>query len=271
MRGVGNRLHFGGGEVRFETAPLLREDAAGRSDLDHVRAVLAGEPHFRRAFDRAGAGEARIEQLVDLGAEAIDVAVAADDRQRRASRNNARPRHHALGRPAAQREGGVTPTARFAHSGEPGQRGDARVLGTDHDAPFVRLGRFLPEIAARIAGQVSVEVDQARQHGLGLEVDLAVGGHGTVAGSDRHDPAIGDEDRGSPGRFGSGISDHRACADRDGLGRERRRHQRAGQRQPRHQPALECLHDRLSPCLTWPGRLMARPRRQGKRSGENRG
>src|SRR3546814_16864866 len=59
------------------------------------------------AFERTGAGIARIEDAVDILAEAGDVAVAADDRQRRAGGDDARSFDKAVRGAAAQRIGGI--------------------------------------------------------------------------------------------------------------------------------------------------------------------
>ena len=145
----------------------------------------------------------------------------------------------------AQREGGLLAAPRLAHGGEPGERGEPRVLGPDHNAPFLGLHGLLPEIPARIAGEVGVEVDQAGQHGLALEVDLAVGLHRSVAGGDAGDPAIGDKDRRRAARFAGGIGDDRAGADRDGLGGQRRGGRQQGD--ARDQGFAEMVHVSLSP------------------------
>ncbi|NJS14773.1 MAG: preprotein translocase subunit SecE [Sphingopyxis sp.] len=59
---------------------------------------------------------------------------------------------HAFGRSAAQRERGFGAAARFAHRGKASLGSDQGVLRPNDHAPFIRLGRFLPEIAAGIAG-----------------------------------------------------------------------------------------------------------------------
>ncbi len=269
MRCIGNRLHFIEGEMRLQAPALLRQYAAGRGDLDHVGTILAGQPHLRRAFHHAGAGEAGIEQFVDLGPEAVDVGMAADDRQRRASGHDARAGHHSFGSAAPQGKGGGRAAARFAHGGKAGARGDQGVLGADDHAPFVRLGRFLPEIAARIAGQVGVEVNQAGQHGFGREVDFAVGcdasRKGAIAGGDRDDLAIGDDNGGRAAWLAACIGDHAACTDRHGFGGERRGDYRRHHRRTCHQHLAHCLHGThlLLPCFSC-RRLMRRALQQGK-------
>src|SRR3546814_3866872 len=84
MGGIGDALVFGAGEMAFEPARLLRQYAAGRGDLDDAGAGARRLADLFGAFERAGAGVARVEDVVDILAEAGDVPVAADDRQRRA-------------------------------------------------------------------------------------------------------------------------------------------------------------------------------------------
>src|SRR3546814_18861958 len=82
MGGVGDALQFGAGEMAFEPACLLRQYAAGRGDLDDVGAGARRLAHFLGAFERTGAGIARIEDAVDILAAAGDVAVASSDERR---------------------------------------------------------------------------------------------------------------------------------------------------------------------------------------------
>src|SRR3546814_10985328 len=102
MGGVGDALEFGAGEMAFEPARLLRQYAAGRGDLDDVGAGARRLADLFGAFERAGAGVARVDAVVDILAEAGDVPVAAADPQRRAGGDEARTHDTAVPGSAAQ-------------------------------------------------------------------------------------------------------------------------------------------------------------------------
>ena len=214
MGGVGNRRHLRIGEMRAQPAPLLAEHPAGRGDLDHIGTALRCAADLLRTLDRPGAGERIGKQVEDFGAEAGDVAMAADDRQRRTGSDDARAGDQPFGRPAPQREGGRFAAARLAHGGEPGQRGDPRVLGADDGRVFFGVDGALTVVAPRIASQVDMQVDQAGQHGLVGKVDHAdLAGRRVVPFLDRDDPAVADRDRGRAARFAFRIGQHRSGVD----------------------------------------------------------
>src|SRR3546814_17694368 len=112
--------------MAFGPARLLRQYAAGRGDLDDVGAGARRLADLFGAFERAGAGVARVEDVVDILAEAGDVPVAADDRQRRAGGDDARPLDTAVRGAAAQRIGGILRRPRPAHPGAARPPRDAR-------------------------------------------------------------------------------------------------------------------------------------------------
>ena len=214
MRGIGDAGHFGIGEMRLEPAALLAQHPAGGGDLDHVRTVLARAADLLGAFHRAGAGVTRGEHFVDLGAEARDVAVPADDGQRRACSDDPRPLDHAFLGPAPQREAAVLRAPRLAHGGEARAQRLRGVLRANDHAPFLGLDRVLPEIAAGVAGQMDVQVDQTRHHGHALEPHRFGTRRGRVpAALDADDAAIGDRDRRRASRLAVGIGDDIAGMD----------------------------------------------------------
>jgi hypothetical protein len=231
MRGIGDRLHLVRGEVGLQPPALLAEHAAGGGDLDHVGAVLARLAHFLGAFDSTGAGIAAGKQLVDLRPETGDIAVPADDGQRRAGRDDAWARDQPLGRPAPERERGVLRASRLAHGGEPGERGQPRVLGPDDHAPLLGLDGFLPEIAARIAGQVDVEIDEAGDQRLARQVH-----HRRPRRAidepvlDADDPPVGDGHGRLPARRAGRVDHHRVGMDDHGFGKGRRGNECGGER-----------------------------------------
>ena len=204
--------------MRFQPAALLAEHAAGGGDLDDVSAILAGAADFLRAFHRAGAGVTAGQYRIHFGLEARHIAVAANNRQRRSGSDDARSGNDPLRSAAAQAVGSVLRAAGLAHGGEPGQRGQAGVLRAQHHAPFFGLGRFLPEIAAGIAGQMDVQVNQAGQHGLFGQMDHGCAfGRGQKSVLDAHDLAIGDDDRCRSARLTGGVRNHRSGMDIGGF------------------------------------------------------
>ncbi len=186
----------------------MAEYAAGGGDLDDICPVLRRAPYLGRAFDRAGAGVAGGEDFVDLGPEAGDVAMPADNRQRRACGDNARAGNDPFFRAAPQGEGAVLRTARLAHGGEARERGQARILGPQDHAPFVGFDRLAPVIAAGIAGQVDVQIDQPGHHRLARKVDRrrALGRFGPAA-FDADDTSALHNDRTRPFEHGLGGID----------------------------------------------------------------
>ena len=143
-----------------------------------------------------------------------------------------------------QREGAGGAAARFAHGREPGKRRQAGILGADDDIPFIGLDCALPEIAARIAGQVDMQVDHSGYHGLVFQIDrdhLCRGCSEAVGNAD--DLPVGDRYRGWPTRLAFGIDDKRARVDDSGIGQRRR-----GAHRPRQRDECGNLHS-LSPWL----------------------
>ena len=97
--------------------------------------------------------------------------MAADDRDGRPGGKDPRPGDDALGGRSAEREADQRRRAEVAHRGEAGERRDPGILGADQGRPFVRIDRLVAKVAARIAGEMDVHVDQAGQHRLAGQVD----------------------------------------------------------------------------------------------------
>ena len=217
MGGVDDRFHLGVGEMLAEAAGLLRKDSAGGGDLDDVGAGAGEFADPGGALLRTGAGIVDGERPDHLRAEAGDVAMAADGRDGRSGGNDPRSRDESLGGRAAKREADQRRRAEIADRGEAGEGGDPRVLGADQGRPFVGIDRLVAKVAAGIAGEMDVHVDEAGQDGLAGQVDEpgAGGGRGKP-GRDGGDPAVGDGDGrragGGPRRVGdevAGMDDHR--------------------------------------------------------------
>ena len=86
-------------------------------------------------------------------------------------------------------------------------------------------------LAAAVAGQMDVAVDQSRQDRLGAEVDEGDAGlDAGQAGRDGDDPAIVDDDRGRPERSLAGDGNQSAGVDVTSVQRERRRRPKRGRR-----------------------------------------
>ena len=112
-----------------------------------------------------------LERPDHLGPEAGDVAMAADDRDGRAGGEDSRARDEPFGGGPAKREADQRRRAEVADGGEAGERGDAGVLDAEQGHPFVAVDRLVAKVAAGIAGEMDVHVDQAGQHGLARQVD----------------------------------------------------------------------------------------------------
>ena len=157
----------------------------------------------------------------------------------------ARPLDEAVRGAAAERKGAILPRPRLAHRGEPRAQRNAGVLHPDDDAPFVGIDRLAAIIAAGIAGQVDVEVDEAGEQCPVAEVDdLGARGRWRPACVDRDDAVVGDgHGRGAERRL-VGIDDHAAGVDDGGLGiglaAKQRQRRRGGQSQFAH-GILPCL------------------------------
>ena len=248
MGGVGDRLHLLAGKLRVQPAPLLRQHATGGGNLDDVGARTRRLADPGGALDRTGAAVAAGQQIVDVLGKARHIAMTTDDRQRRARRNDAGSGNDPLGGTPAQREGRILRGSRFAHGGETGLRGDQGIFGANDHAPFGGLGGFLPEIAAGIAGQMDVQVDQAGHHRLGGEIDDGGTGFGHRFGAkpDFGNLAVADDERRGTAGLRGGIGQQIADADdlilRDGTGRQ------YCQRQSRYCQAERAYHQ-ISPVI----------------------
>jgi hypothetical protein len=149
-------------EMLVEAAALLAEYAAGGGKLDDIGAALAGFAHPGGAFDCAGAGVALVERVVHCRRESRHIAVAANDRQRGAGRQDARAGEHPAVDGIAHGKASQSGAAQIAHRGEPGLGGCPRIFQAIGDRQFGAVDRFAPERRARITGQVDMRVDQAR-------------------------------------------------------------------------------------------------------------
>lgn len=108
---------------------------------------------------------------------------------------------------------------------------DAGVFDADDDAPFVGIDRFAAIIAAGVAGQVDVEVDEAGEQGLVAEVDdRGIGRRGRAALDDRDDAVVGDGDGRGAERGLVGVGYDAPGVDDGGLRVGRAAHERERRR-----------------------------------------
>ena len=244
MGGVGDRLHLFTGELRVQPAALLRQHAPGGGNLDDVGSGAARLADLGGAFDRSGAAVAAAQQLVEILGKTGDIAMPADNRQRGAGGDDARAGDQTFGGAAAQRESAVLRGTRLSHGGESRLCGQERIFRADDHTPFGRFGGCLPEIAAGVAGQMHVQVDQAGHDRLGAEIDDGGIGVGHRFGSapDFGNLAVADDDGRRPaGRRGC-IGQQVADANDLVLGAGACRHHR--QRQSRYCQAERAYHQK---------------------------
>ena len=136
MRHVDDALHLCVGEMLFEAACARIEHPASGHDLDHVDAGGGEAAHDLLAFLDAGA-DRRVEvRLADcfgeLGREAGRlVAMAADNRQRRARDLDPGAGETTFGDGVANCDDRAGVAAKIAHRGEPGARHIERVGQAD--------------------------------------------------------------------------------------------------------------------------------------------
>jgi hypothetical protein len=230
MGRIDDRLHLGIGEMLAEPARLLRQHAAGGSDLDEVGTGPRSFPHPRRALLGPGAGIAAGQCFEHFRAEAADVAVAADDRDSGAGRDDPGTVDQPLAGRPAEREADELRRADVANRGEARLGRDARILDADDRRPLIGIDRFPPEGFARLAGQMHMRVDQAWKDGLGREVHhTRPCRRGAMAWRYGADLPVDDGDGGRPERRFRGIGDEAAGADQNGLGSHRSSGQRHAQ------------------------------------------
>ena len=211
VRSGDHGLDLGDRHLRVVRAAAFVEDAARGHDLDQVGAVLVVLAHrlpgIGRRIDDA---VLRAGVALQVPAEAIArIGVPAGRADRLARAEDARARHHAAVDRVAQGDRGIFAVAEIAHGGEAGLErapgvdgaGDG-VVGRVH-AELVAVGRL-----AELHGQVGVAIDQAGQAGhAGMIDDAHVGGR-DVAGLDRLDAFVDDDDRGRAEQFaGIGVED----------------------------------------------------------------
>jgi hypothetical protein len=126
----------------------------------------------------------------------VVVAVAALDADGVAGHAHARTRQLAVVDGVAQGDVAEAAGADVAHGGEAGfQRHPGRMRAV-HGGADVGHAQRLVAVLVRVAGQVGVGVDQARQHGGAGQVDdLGAGRHADAGGgADRGDALAADED-----------------------------------------------------------------------------
>ena len=211
--------HFVVAEMLIQTAALLAQHAAGGSELDHVGAALAGFAHAGGALHCAGTGVALIERIIHHLRKAGHVAMAADDGERRPSRQHARAGEHAAVDGITHGETRKPRAAQIAHGGEAGLCRDAGVLQAIGHREFGAIDGFAPERRAGISGEVNVAIDQPRAEGAaGLVDDPRAGRDGRAGRVDGGDAAIGDDDRAWAERRLGGIGDDVAGLYGDGFG-----------------------------------------------------
>ena len=166
VRGGDDGAHLLVGEMGLEAGALLREDAAGGGELDHLRAV-AGDARgpARRIGPRRCRCCGRTSAAITSGRKPETspwppmIEMAGPEATMRGPGNS----------PSRVPRESAKPTcgagAEVAHRGEAGAQGGARVADADQHRIFVRVDRLVAIVAAGIAGEVDVHVDQARQHG----------------------------------------------------------------------------------------------------------
>ncbi|MNI02755.1 hypothetical protein D3C73_556420 [compost metagenome] len=164
------------GELLIQAGGGVRQDAARGGDLDDVGARAHLGPH-RAAAVLGSRADALVRQDVqDVVAIAVGVAVAAVDRDRRPRRDDARPRHVAAPHRVAQGEDGLIGPAEVGHGGEAGVERAPGVAGPDHG--LVGVGHRHPvqtAVRALLAAEMDVAVDQSGQNeGVAQIDDLAL-------------------------------------------------------------------------------------------------
>ncbi len=165
-------------------------------------------PHGAHAVVGARTDALGRQQVHDVVAVAVDVAVPAVDRDRRARGDDARPRHvAALRSPSRRAKMASLSPPRSATVVKPGHQGLPRVAGADHGA--VGRDRASRPAAAPLGfccdGQVDVAVDQPRQdEGVAQIDDVRALADEAVADFDDlvpydHESFIAQHNAGSPG------------------------------------------------------------------------
>ena len=182
---------FGFGELLAQTGRGVRENAAGRGDLDDVGAradLFADGPH---AVVDARANTGRGQDVQDLIAVAVGVAMAAVDGNGGARGDDARADHIATPDRVAQGEDRFIGSAQIGDGGEAGHQGQPGVAHPDHGPVRGRQGDGVQTSGrALLAGQVDVAVDQAGQDKGVAKIDDATLTHEIVADFDH--PAAAD-------------------------------------------------------------------------------
>ncbi len=145
------------------------------------------------------------QQMHDVLAEAVDVAVTPVDRHRRPGGDHARTGHFPGRDPVAQGEDGVIVRAQVGHRGETGHQGASGEQRPAYGLVGAGLGHPLqPLVRVRFAGQVDMAVDQSGQHETVAQI------HGPVAAFSARNEAVADFDDLVPSDHESFISQHNA-------------------------------------------------------------
>ena len=172
MRRPDNGTQFLVRELLAQTRRRVRQHAAGGRDLDDVGPGPHLGTHRPHAIVDARAHALGRQQVHDVLAVAVDVAVTAMDGHRRAGRDDARSRNVAAADGVAQGKDRLVRPAQIGHGGEAGHQGAAGVARTDHRLFGIGLGDlFQPPVRVLLAGQVNMAVDQARQHERVAQID----------------------------------------------------------------------------------------------------
>ena len=172
VRGADDGRQFLVRELLSQPRRRVRQHATGRRDLDDVGPRTDLQAYRPHAVLDARADALAGEQMHDVFAIAVDVAVTTVDRNRLARGDDPRSRHVAAPHRVAQAEDGLVRGTEIGHGREAGHEGAAREPRTGEGLVDIRLGDVL-QTAVRVllAGQVHMAVDQARQHERRPQID----------------------------------------------------------------------------------------------------
>ena len=162
--------------MRGAGAVALRENAAGGEDLDDVHAVLDlradGLAHLVDAIGDLVAAMFGEQSDVGLRGETVDIAMPAGDGDPGPAGDDARSGDRTFIDGVAQIDGRKRRRADIADGGEAGEQGGVRVANRGE---ALREGRVFEVVDGIVAvgagGEMSVAVNQARQHGGMREID----------------------------------------------------------------------------------------------------
>ena len=250
MGGIDHRLDLLVGHQLMLGIVADRHDPARGHDLDEVGALALQPAHGDaggfRAVDHIVAD---VRNVGKFDAQAVDrVAMAAGRAERRARHPQARAGDDGAVDRFLERDDYLRIGAAVADRGEAGEQRVAHEAGR---FDRILIGAARHRIADRVArvpagGDMVMGVDQARQHGLGRQVDHLRAGRRDEARLDRGDAIVMDQDRHFLARGSAGAVDHPSGMDHDILGH----HGRCGHRDHAACGQRRCLPpDHVTPCL----------------------